>query len=194
MPHELRVGCCGFPTSLARYAQIFSAVEVQQTFYQPPALPTVEKWKSRVPTGFEFTLKGWQLITHGAGSPTYRRLREKVTDQQRRQAGTFRVNPTVMAAWHRTLECARALRSRLILFQCPARFTPTRENKANVRAFFCEIDRESPRGKGDKQLIYIWEPRGAWETEEIEELCQELGLVGLGGAWCTPWTLFGKSR
>lgn len=45
----LRVGCCGFPTSFARYAQTFPAVEVQQTFYQPPALKTLARWKSQAP-------------------------------------------------------------------------------------------------------------------------------------------------
>jgi uncharacterized protein YecE (DUF72 family) len=39
----LRVGCCGFPTSLRRYAEEFAVVEAQQTFYQPPALHTLEK-------------------------------------------------------------------------------------------------------------------------------------------------------
>ena len=35
-PRDWRVGCCGFPISLRRYAEEFSVVEVQQTFYQPP--------------------------------------------------------------------------------------------------------------------------------------------------------------
>ena len=55
MPSGLRVGRCGFPVSLRRYAEEFSAVEVQQTFYKPPALRTLEKWRSAVPAGFEFT-------------------------------------------------------------------------------------------------------------------------------------------
>jgi len=83
----LRVGCCGFPLSLRRYAEDFAVVEVQQTFYQPPALHTIEKWRGAVPGGFEFTLKAWQLITHEASSPTYRRLREQLSQQQRREAG-----------------------------------------------------------------------------------------------------------
>jgi uncharacterized protein YecE (DUF72 family) len=174
---ELRVGCCGFSLSLPRYAEIFPVVEVQHTFYQPPLPRTLERWKSQAPAAFEFTLKAWQLITHEAGSPTYRRLREKLTEQQKREIGAFRVNSTVMAAWERTLQCARSLGSHLILFQCPARFAPTRENKTNLRSFFREINRQVLSSRSGEQLTYTWEPRGEWKSEEIQELCEELGLV-----------------
>jgi uncharacterized protein YecE (DUF72 family) len=176
-PRSLRVGCCGFPVSLRRYAEEFSVVEVQQTFYQPPALHTLEKWRSTVPTGFEFTLKAWQLITHEASSPTYRRLREELIPQQRRDAGAFRLNATVMYAWRRTLECARTLGSRYVLFQCPARFAPTPTNKASLRDFFREIKPELVSSCGAVLLTCVWEPRGEWQGEEVRELCWELGLV-----------------
>ena len=67
---EVRVGCCGFPQPLGRYARTFPAVEVQQTFYHPPLPETLKKWRALVPAEFEFTLKAWQLITHEASSPT----------------------------------------------------------------------------------------------------------------------------
>jgi uncharacterized protein YecE (DUF72 family) len=176
-PRSLRVGSCGFPISLRRYAEEFSVVEVQQTFYQPPALRTLEKWRGTVPGGFEFNLKAWQLITHEASSPTYRRLREGLSQQQRREAGAFRLNATVMYAWRRTLECARTLGSRCVLFQCPARFAPTQTNKANLRSFFREIKPQLLSSSGAEVLRCVWEPRGAWEAEEVRALCEELGLV-----------------
>lgn len=175
--NELLVGCCGSPTGLARYAQIFPVVEVQQTFYQPPLPRTLEKWRKQVREEFEFTLKAWQLITHESSSPTYRRLREKISDRQKREVGAFRINSTVMAAWQRTLECAEILRSRVVLFQCPARFAPTLANKANLRAFFREISRGPSGRRMDKRLTWVWEPRGEWKPEEVRELCEELGLV-----------------
>jgi uncharacterized protein YecE (DUF72 family) len=176
-PGGLRVGCCGLPLSLRRYAEEFSLAEVQQTFYQPPALRTLEKWRGQVPGGFEFTLKAWQLITHEASSPTYRRLREELSQQQRREAGAFRLNATVMYAWRRTLECARRLGSRGVLFQCPARFAPTPTNKANLRGFFREIKPELLSSSGADSLTCVWEPRGEWKSGEVGELCRELGLV-----------------
>lgn len=176
-PNRLRVGCCGFPVGLARYAQAFRVGEVQQTFYQPPLPSTLERWRSQVPEEFEFTLKAWQLITHEVSSPTYRRLREKLTEKQRREVGRFRVNQTVMRAWVRTLECARFLRSRVVLFQCPARFTPSAENQANLRAFFREVRRDEASRREIEGLTFVWEPRGEWAADEVRELCDELGLV-----------------
>lgn len=177
MPPKLLVGCCGLPTSLTRYTRTFRVVEVQQTFYQPPRLTTLTRWRSQVPAGFEFTLKAWQLMTHEASSPTYRRLREKLSEKQKREVGAFRLNSTVMAAWQRTLECAWALGSRVILFQCPARFTPTPAHKANLRAFFRELAHQSSESCLDEGLIYVWEPRGEWKPEEVRELCEELRLA-----------------
>lgn len=174
---ELRVGCCGIPASLARYAQTFSAVEIQKTFYQPPSLKTLERWRSQVPESFEFTLKAWQVITHQAGSPTYRRMREKLSEREWREVGAFRLSAPVMSAWRRTRDCALALDARLILFQCPARFGPTQENKANLKSFFREVRRGSCDREVDEKFIYLWEPRGEWEPEEVGELCAELGLV-----------------
>jgi uncharacterized protein YecE (DUF72 family) len=174
------VGCCGFPLSLRRYAEEFSVVEVQQTFYQPPALRTLEKWRGAVPGGFEFTLKAWQLITHEASSPTYRRLREELSPQQRREAGAFRLNATVLYAWRRTLACARTLGSRCILFQCPARFAPTPTNKVNLRDFFREIKPEllSP----NRSITGGDDGRGAWPCAPTPHVGHARGAGRRGGA------------
>lgn len=177
MPTDVRVGCCGFPGGLARYCQSFAVAEVQQTFYQPPRLTTLAKWRSQVPGEFEFTVKAWQLITHEASSPTYRRLREKLSDRQRREAGAFRASATVMGAWQRTRECARALGSRIVLLQCPASFTPTPGHKANLRGFIREIGGGLVSRPNSTGLTLVWEPRGEWRVEEVQELCGELGLV-----------------
>jgi uncharacterized protein YecE (DUF72 family) len=174
---EFKVGCCGFPVARARYFKMFPVVEVQQTFYQPPSLRTLEQWKSQASAGFEFTMKAWQVITHESSSLTYRRLREPLSSRQKEEAGNFRVNSTVLEAWKRTLECARILGSRCILFQCPARFEPTPENKSNLCEFFRTIGRPTCSPGLDQPLIFIWEPRGVWKADEIRELCVELNLI-----------------
>jgi uncharacterized protein YecE (DUF72 family) len=146
-------------------------VEVQQTFYDPPALGTVQKWREEAPTGFEFTLKAWQLITHDASSPTYRRLRQPLSEAAAREVGGFRPTSEVWRAWEKTREIAAALGCRVVLFQCPASFKPTSSNKANLQGFFRRARQTSP------DLAFVWEPRGWWPDEEIAALCQELGLV-----------------
>lgn len=174
---SIHVGCCGLRIKLSSYAELFRVVEIQQTFYQPPRLSTLERWRAQVPGDFQFTLKAWQLITHEATSPTYRRLREKLTNSQKREAGAFRPSATVCMAWQRTLESARALQASVILFQCPASFVPTREHKENLRAFFRRLRRTESSLREISGLTFVWEPRGDWRAEEIRELCEEFGLV-----------------
>jgi uncharacterized protein YecE (DUF72 family) len=49
---------------LAYYAERFDTVEVNNTFYRPPAVRVVESWAKRTPPGFEFSLKLFQNFTH----------------------------------------------------------------------------------------------------------------------------------
>jgi uncharacterized protein YecE (DUF72 family) len=166
--YNVKVGTCGFGLKKKDYANTFSCVEVQQTFYQPPRLRTLQSWREEVPVDFEFTLKAWQLITHDARSPTYRRLTQKLSDTERQEAGYFRPTSIVQEAWETTLAAAQALNARTILFQCPASFTPTQENIANMSKFFRSIDR------GDLNLC--WEPRGSWDAETVKSICNEFKL------------------
>jgi uncharacterized protein YecE (DUF72 family) len=143
---------------------------VQQTFYEPPRDATLVRWRRAAPLRFEFTLKAWQLVTHEASSPTYRRLRRPLSAAERAQAGSFRLTPVVLGAWARTLECARLLRATAILLQCPRSFRPTDENVARLRAFASTVER--PEG-----VRLLWEPRGEWPGALVRSLCDELDLV-----------------
>lgn len=53
---------------LEAYAGLFTAVELNVTFYRMPDAETFEGWRDRTPPGFAYVLKGPQTITH------YRRL------------------------------------------------------------------------------------------------------------------------
>lgn len=165
----IKVGCCGFSRAQAKYYERYSLLEVQKTFYKPPQLKTVERWREQAPDNFEFTLKAWQLITHEPSSPTYAKARLQMPEDRRHRYGSFRPTDEVFVAWEETRRQAEALRARLVIFQCPASFTPSHEHKENMRDFFRQIER------GD--LILAWEPRGKWGEVEIKELCQELDLV-----------------
>jgi len=84
---EIRVGTCGwsYPSGagtwngifypppgdrprgfdeLRYYAEHFDTVEVNVTFYRPPARATVARWVQRTPPGFLFSLKLHQRFTH----------------------------------------------------------------------------------------------------------------------------------
>jgi uncharacterized protein YecE (DUF72 family) len=82
LPSGPVVGTCGFayPTWrghfyppelqpsgwLAFYAQVFEAVELDGTFYRPPALSTVTSWATALPERFAVAAKVPQAITHEA--------------------------------------------------------------------------------------------------------------------------------
>lgn len=167
---RIKIGCCGFPIRKEEYYKEFNVVEIQQTFYQPPEkIETIEKWRESAPSSFEFTLKVWQLITHPTSSPTYRRLKIKIPENKKKNYGNFKPSDEVFSTWNRMDEIAEVLGSRVILFQCPGSFLPTKENKENMKEFFKTIDR--------KNYIFVWEPRGEWEENEIRKICEELNLV-----------------
>ncbi len=165
---SIKIGCCGFRSSRDSYYQLLDAVEVQHTFYQPPQVPTLEKWRSEAPDPFTFTIKAWQLITHRSSSPTYRRLKRELTETERDRAGSFRSSRIVKEAWEATRASARALSAPAVLFQCPASFQPTRPNLEALRRFFSKTGRE--------EFSFCFEPRGGWPREVVRDLCEELDL------------------
>ncbi|HWN90820.1 MAG TPA: DUF72 domain-containing protein, partial [Verrucomicrobiae bacterium] len=61
-----------FPAAkmLPYYAERFSTVEINYTFYRMPNAKTIAGWVAETPPGFSFTLKAPRRITH------YARLRD----------------------------------------------------------------------------------------------------------------------
>lgn len=168
---NVQVGCCGFGMSRSKYFRSFSTVEVQQTFYEPPKKLTLQKWRAEVDDEFDFAVKAWQLITHTSASPTYRRLKTSLSQEDAEHAGNFKPTAIVEEAWKVTVDRAIALKANRILFQCPASFKPTDENLKNMHLFFGAIERPD-------NVLLCWEPRGAaWTTDVVDMLCAELKLV-----------------
>jgi uncharacterized protein YecE (DUF72 family) len=164
------IGCCGFGMAQNRYFDKFGAVEIQQTFYEPPRLATVSSWRDRAPRDFHFSIKAWQLITHAYNSTTYRRLKRILSDSERTECGSFSHSAIVAEAWQITSQCARILEAKTILFQCPASFVPTAANIKRMERFFGDLERP-------EAMELAWEPRGDWEPGLVEKLCARLQLV-----------------
>src|SRR6516164_7981065 len=78
--HPIHLGTCGwsykdwagvfYPKGLAagefltHYATKYPIVEVDSTFYRSPSPKMVEGWRDKTPSGFGFSLKVPQVITH----------------------------------------------------------------------------------------------------------------------------------
>lgn len=163
------IGCCGWAGARRRYYQDFRAVELQSTFYQPPPVRLTGKWRAEAPAEFLFCMKAWQLITHPASSPTYRRLKTPVPAEKAAQYGGFQHTAEVWSAWRETLAVAQALRAAVIVFQCPASFGPTADNLKNLIGFFRRIERGP--------WLAAWEPRGEWPEETVRDACRQCGLA-----------------
>jgi uncharacterized protein YecE (DUF72 family) len=103
-----------FPTGkmLPYYAERFSTVEVNYTFYRMPSAKAVAGWDRETPAGFRFTLKAPQRITHFA------RLRD-VGDPVRYFLDTARLLGPKLGA---------------ILFQLPPNFARDLERLADLLA------------------------------------------------------------
>lgn len=172
----VRIGCCGFPKARAVYYRTFEVVEVQRTFYRPPRIETVRRWRAEAPSEFAFAIKAWQRITHPGYSPTYRR--DPLPNEVRREVGFFRPTEAVHQAWEVTRAVAETLQASWIIFQCPPSFRPRPENLTHLRRFFRTIER-GPWRLG-------WEPRGDWPAATVRDLCRELDLVHVVDPFARP--------
>ena len=124
-------------------------------------------------------MKVWQLVTHAAASPTYRRMTRPLPAGA--EPGFFRESAAVEEGWRRSVQCARVLGATALLFQCPARFKPDAENVSRMRRFFERLDRPPAR--------LLWEPRGsAWVQQRglALSLCRDLDLVHVVDPFVTP--------
>jgi uncharacterized protein YecE (DUF72 family) len=176
---EVRVGLCGFSMAMREYARRFPVVEVQNTFYEPPPDDVLAKWKATTGPALEYTMKVWQLVTHAANSPTYRRMQRKLAPDD--APGAFRATAAVDEGWRRSVECAKVLSATALLFQCPASFGPSADNVDKLRRFFERIERPPAR--------LLWEPRGsAWVAARdlARAICRDLDLVHVVDPFVTP--------
>ncbi len=165
---DVKIGCCGFGQYKRQdYFKRLSTVEYQQSFFNPPADAVCARLRRQAPEGFDFVIKAWQLITHDASSPGYRRLSRPVRGPAANY-GSFQATDEVAGAWQATRKMADLLDSVVILYETPASFTPTARNRQNMTDFF----EAAPEG-----LTHVWEPQGVWSGHEVQKICDQLGLL-----------------
>jgi uncharacterized protein YecE (DUF72 family) len=118
---------------LAYYARQFPVVEVDSTYYGPPAEQTTKLWAQRTPAGFTFNIKAFSLLT---GHPT---KVSAIYKDLRPETGKKNVYPTDVPPpayeeiWSRFLSAldplAEAGKLGALLFQFPPWFGIRRSNK-----------------------------------------------------------------
>ncbi|WP_431729387.1 DUF72 domain-containing protein [Verrucosispora sp. TAA-831] len=126
---------------LAYYARQFPLVEVDATYYSPPAERTARLWADRTPDGFTFNVKAFSLLTGHPTRPSalYKDLRPD-TDKRHLYPDDL-PRQAYEEVWTRFLSAldplVRADKLGALLFQFPPWFTIRRDNKEYLR----EVDR-----------------------------------------------------
>jgi len=115
----IKIGCCGYPTSMKKYQENFGLVELNTTFYRYPKMSTVFGWREKAPENFEFTVKAHQDISHKF---------------------KFKSEPSVKA-FGQMKEICKALGACILLIQTPGSFRP--DKLMDAHEFLGKIDREA---------------------------------------------------
>jgi len=146
----IKVGCCGYPTSMEKYYENFNLVELNTTFYKYPKTSTLIKWREKAPKNFEFTVKAHQDISHKF------KLKAELS----------------IKAFKQMKEICKALKARILLIQTPGSFRP--DKLEDAYKFFSKINRENltlvweTRGPS-------WEDPAA--QKKLAEMLQELNIT-----------------
>ena len=120
---------------LAYYATQFPLVEVDSTYYAPPAQRTVELWRDRTPAGFTFNIKAFSLLTQHPTRPgaLYKDLREQLGNPTGNLYLRDVAPAVVDEVWQRFLAALRPLHDAgklgAILFQFPQWFVIGKSRK-----------------------------------------------------------------
>lgn len=118
------------------YATQYPIVEVDATYYAPPAEQTARLWAERTPDGFTFNVKAFSLLTQHPTKPgaLYKDLRPDTT---KKNVYLKDIDPKVVEqVWERFLEALNPLadagRLGALLFQFPQWFPIGKRNKDYV--------------------------------------------------------------
>ncbi|MER6945899.1 DUF72 domain-containing protein [Nonomuraea sp. NPDC000554] len=120
------------------YASRFPIVEVDSTYYAPPAQSTAALWRDRTPDGFTFDVKAFSLLTQHPTRPAalYKDLRERL-GESRRNVYLRDVDPELVEqVWERFVTALAPLhdsgRLGAVLFQFPRWFPIGKRNKQYI--------------------------------------------------------------
>ncbi len=162
---RVRIGCSGWhyrdwrrrfypidaPTSewLARYAEHFDCVEINNSFYRLPEPTTFARWRDTVPSRFVFAVKGSRYLTH------IRRLRDP------------------KPALDRFLNHVRALDGKLgpLLYQLPPRWMP---DEQRLTAFLAALPRTLLIGGRRRRLRHVLEFR---DPRAVLQMLEHYGVA-----------------
>ncbi|MEO7804130.1 MAG: DUF72 domain-containing protein [Actinomycetota bacterium] len=117
------------------YAEQFSIVEVDSTYYFPPTERNCALWIQRTPPDFTFHIKAYSLLTNHPTRPEslYADLRDQATKRERFLYASHLPESAMDEVWRRFVEALMPLHSSgklgVVLFQFPQWFVPNDKNR-----------------------------------------------------------------
>ncbi|MEA2090156.1 MAG: DUF72 domain-containing protein, partial [Thermoproteota archaeon] len=156
----VKIGTCGWsrfyqivPPSerkgkggLQTYAEHFSVVEINSSFYNLHKVDTYKKWRRETPPNFEFTLKCHQSISHKE-----------------------RLKPTnhALEIMKNMVERAKACGAEILLIQTPGSLRAEERVFQDADKFFEKVETDG--------LSLAWETRGeSWKGEDAQRRLAKL--------------------
>ena len=171
---SVMTGVCTFSRKIFK---LVKAAEIQRIFYNIPRKTTVENWKRDAPDDFIFSIKVFQGLTHSKTSPTWRRFRGKISDDDMNKLGNLNVNELTEYFMDTMIEFAKILDARFLIVQTPASFDFSQNNVERAKKFFGVF--EEKLLKSGLKTIIGWEPRGKWldNVSVIKDILNETERV-----------------
>lgn len=164
MHQRIYVGTCGQVVAWKRIPEIFSALEINCTFYRFPSERQLANWTKALSKGrkgrlFRLAVKAFQGLTHPTRSPTWKRsgLSKEEIAALKDLVGCLRWNETTKEFLRKTAELCQQLGADFLLWQLPAFCKQEREN---ILAFFEETRKVldlALRWEDPELLETVWE-------------------------------------
>lgn len=168
---------------LGYYCSFFNTVEINTTFYRPPAPGIAEAWAKKTPAEFEFAVKVWQKFTHPL------KLGEGSRGAEERWEGPTQADVEIFRKSIGALADSGKLG--ILLFQYPAGFHYTDKNVEKLRwtlkAFkdypkAVELRHRSWSDRGQETKMLLEQSGATWtvldEPKFASSVVQEFEPVG----------------
>ncbi len=167
-PKRIYIGPCGQVVAWKKIPQLYSALEINQTFYRFPTQRQLHNWQRALweeggaGASFRLVIKAFQGLTHPLRSPTWKRsgIAPEERARLKDQVGCLRVNQTTQEFWTQTCALARFLRAHYVLLQLPSWCA---QEEDNLRHFFATLGAGAPfalalelRWSAPALLLELW--------------------------------------
>lgn len=147
---------------LAYYSSFFDTVEINSTFYRPPAPDMAAAWARRTPADFEFAVKVWQRFTHPM------KLGEATGDTEKNWQAPVDADVELFKKSIGPLSDSGKLG--ILLFQYPPGFHWTKENIEKLRWTLAAF-------RGYPKAVELRHRSWSDQGEETERLLSEAGAT-----------------